>query len=214
MMYQLINQIFQFTIVGSMYLSIKMAFAKYCAQTIAYSHLFYNDTEWVDWFQSGGFENNFTIFYMSIILFVLLLSLGTDLGNTIMYFKALSVLLAFCTIFSLLSIFFFLKQTGFHPPVMECMMENEKDKCVWEDVTEDFAGAPFFSWTVLCGYGMFTVFFFPMILRPVDFIKNATSYLVGMFTYVLLLPVFTNVMSIYSFSNLQDVSWGNRPSAA
>jgi len=150
---------------------------------------------------------------MSIIIFVLLLSLGTDLGQTIMYFKVLSVFLAFCTMFSLLCIFCFLKNTGFHPSVMEYICDEDKRVCIWEDVTDEFKGAPYFSWTVLCGYAMFTVFFFPMILRPIDFIKNATSYLIGMTTYVVLLPVFTNVMSIYSFCNLQDVSWGNRPSA-
>jgi len=80
MLYQFLNQCFTFTIIGSMYLSIKMAFVKYASQTIAYSAFFYNDPQMIDWFQNGGFESRFTIFYFSIVLFVLLISLGTDIG--------------------------------------------------------------------------------------------------------------------------------------
>ena len=38
------------------------------------------------------------------------------------------------------------------------------------------------------------------------------GYLVGLVSYIVLIPMFVNVFSIYSFSNLHDVSWGNRPS--
>jgi len=52
-----------------------------------------------------------------------------------------------------------------------------------------------------------------MLLRPIDFLFNAHRYLVGLASYLLLLPTFVNVMQVYSMSNLHDISWGNRPSA-
>lgn len=71
-------------------------------------------------------------------------------------------------------------------------------------------GPPFNVLTVT-GIVMLGVFCVPCILRPIDFLKNFGSYTLGMISYILLLPVFTNVFQIYAMSNLHDVSWGNRP---
>jgi len=60
---------------------------------------------------------------------------------------------------------------------------------------------------------MLSVYLTPMLLRPIDFLFNAHRYLVGLASYLLLLPTFVNVMQVYSMSNLHDISWGNRPSA-
>ena len=35
--------------------------------------------------------------------------------------------------------------------------------------------------------------------------------MVGLFTYLLILPLFINIMQIYAMCNLHDISWGNRP---
>ena len=59
---------------------------------------------------------------------------------------------------------------------------------------------------------MLSIYAVPMIMRPVDFLSNLGGYLVGLVSYIVLIPMFVNVFSIYSFSNLHDVSWGNRPS--
>ncbi len=61
---------------------------------------------------------------------------------------------------------------------------------------------------------MLCVYLFPIILRPMDFLLNFQSYVMGMLIYILMLPTFANLMAIYSMSNLHDISWGNRPSAA
>lgn len=61
---------------------------------------------------------------------------------------------------------------------------------------------------------MFTTFILPFIMRPMDALFHLKGYLIGMFTYIFMLPTFINIMSIYSMCNLHDVSWGNRPSAA
>ena len=59
---------------------------------------------------------------------------------------------------------------------------------------------------------MLSIYVVPIIMRPVDFLSNMGGYLVGLVSYIVLIPMFVNVFSIYSFSNLHDVSWGNRPS--
>ena len=61
---------------------------------------------------------------------------------------------------------------------------------------------------------MLSVFLVPIVLRPLDFIFNFTQYAIGFFSYMFLLPVFINIMQVYSIANLHDISWGNRPSAS
>jgi len=51
--------------------------------------------------------------------------------------------------------------------------------------------------------------FVPFILRPKDFIFNFQQYLVGLASYLILFPVFKNVIQVYSICNLHDISWGN-----
>ena len=68
-----------------------------------------------------------------------------------------------------------------------------------------------FSYLVLAGIIMCCVFLMPIILRPLDFLMNTRAYIVGLFTYIFMMPTFINVMSIYAMCNLHDISWGNRP---
>ena len=58
---------------------------------------------------------------------------------------------------------------------------------------------------------MLSIYLVPIVMRPIDFLKNLGGYIVGLFSYLLLIPMFVNVFSIYAFCNLHDVSWGNRP---
>lgn len=60
---------------------------------------------------------------------------------------------------------------------------------------------------------MLSVYLAPIILRPLDCLFNFRGYVIGMFTYILMLPTFITIMQIYSMSNLHDISWGNRPTA-
>ena len=60
---------------------------------------------------------------------------------------------------------------------------------------------------------MLSIYLVPIVLRPLDFIFNFKQYAMGMIAYFLMLPVYTNLMQIYSMCNLHDLSWGNRPTA-
>ena len=58
---------------------------------------------------------------------------------------------------------------------------------------------------------MLSVFVVPIVSRPIDFLSNAGKYIVGLISYLLLMPMFTNVFQLYAMTNLHYVSWGNRP---
>ena len=58
---------------------------------------------------------------------------------------------------------------------------------------------------------MLSIYLVPIVFRPIDFLQNFMSYMVGLFVYMLLIPMFSNVFTIYAMSNLHDISWGNRP---
>ena len=68
-----------------------------------------------------------------------------------------------------------------------------------------------FSWLVLAGVIMLAIYTVPFIFRPIDFLENFKGYTVGLIAYLVLIPMFTNVFSIYAMANLHDISWGNRP---
>ena len=58
---------------------------------------------------------------------------------------------------------------------------------------------------------MLLIYLVPFILRPIDFLENFKGYTVGLISYLILIPMFANIFSIYSMANLHDISWGNRP---
>ena len=41
---------------------------------------------------------------------------------------------------------------------------------------------------------MLSVYFVPIILRPIDFVENMSGYIIGMLVYILMLPTFINIM--------------------
>ena len=61
---------------------------------------------------------------------------------------------------------------------------------------------------------MLSVFMVPMVYRPVDFANNIKAYVTGFLSYIVLMPMFITIFSIYAFTNLHDVSCGNRPDAS
>lgn len=58
---------------------------------------------------------------------------------------------------------------------------------------------------------MLLVYTIPFVARPIDFVQNFSSYVLGLITYILLMPTFTSIFQIYGMCNLHDISWGNRP---
>lgn len=61
---------------------------------------------------------------------------------------------------------------------------------IWYNVGDEHH----FSVLTLCGVIMLAIFLLPMLMRPLDFIENFPQYFFGLFSYLLLLPTFINVI--------------------
>ena len=59
-----------------------------------------------------------------------------------------------------------------------------------------------------------SLYFLPLLMRPIDTVMNFKKYSMGFVAFVLMLPVFTTIFQTYAMCNLHDVSWGNRPSSS
>lgn len=59
-----------------------------------------------------------------------------------------------------------------------------------------------------------SLYFLPLLMRPIDTVMNFKKYSMGFLAFLLMLPVFTTIFQTYAMCNLHDVSWGNRPSSS
>lgn len=132
----------------------------------------------------------------------LILALALPLERAKAWFNIVAIAFGFLTACSVFGMVYYLSYTGFYPH-LKIYNTNTKD---WDPQPETN-----FSILVLAGVIMLSVYVIPMILRPIDFLSNLSGYCIGLLTYLLLIPMYINTFSIYAFSNLHDVSWGNRP---
>jgi len=115
MIYYLTNQLFTFTLVGSYYLTILVFFNDLFTKYIDdddYTIYFGNATIG-NYFQNGGFAIMFSYFYLGLLTFVVLLSIGGVLDQSMVYFRAIATFLAFVTVGSLVGLGAFLYRQGF-----------------------------------------------------------------------------------------------------
>jgi hypothetical protein len=141
-------------------------------------------------------------------------SLGGPLDKAMFYFYLFSTIFSVLTICSLIGIVASLAATGINPLEKDCRPVSPLPgaDCEWHELHGD--SHRHISYLTVSGIIMSCVFFIPMFMRPMDFLFHMKGYVIGMLTYVLMLPTFINIMAIYSMCNLHDISWGNRPSAA
>jgi cellulose synthase/poly-beta-1,6-N-acetylglucosamine synthase-like glycosyltransferase len=136
----------------------------------------------------------------------LVISLTTPVERGIAYFNFLMCVFGFLLGVTMVGIIFYLLNTGLVTPIM--VYENG----VWSPKYGDYGvEETYFSWLVLCGIVMMGVFLVPIILRPLDFLMKFQHYILGLLSYLFMMPTFINVMQIYAMCNLHDISWGNRP---
>lgn len=137
----------------------------------------------------------------------LILSLALPLEKGKAWFNIVVAAFGLLTTASIFGIIYYLSACGFYPP--EKYYSTADKKWYPEDPPEYY-----FSILILAGVIMLSIYAVPMLFRPVDFLSNLGGYCVGLLAYILLIPMFINVFSIYAFSNLHDVSWGNRPTTS
>lgn len=206
MTYFITMQIMSFFQLGSFYVSIKIFFSnqfKLLTNTPQFRQKFPNIWQFFNMSGNLSFAAIFAYAYIILLILTVLVSIAAPIDRAISYFRIIAAIFSALTIISLLGISTFLFQTGLWP---EEKRYNGHD---WIPT-----GEVHFSWLTLCGMIMLSVYLLPILLRPLDFLYNAPRYLIGLISYIILLPCFINIMQVYSMCNLHDISWGNRPSAS
>ena len=132
------------------------------------------------------------------------------------YFRVVAIIFGILMILTLVGICIFLADRGLIANDSICLNNNPKLPTSCELV--DYPRPPaepetYFSLLCLAGIIMLSIYCMPIIMRPFDFLANIRNYSMGFISYMLMMPVFTNVLQIYAMCNLHDVSWGNRPTS-
>lgn len=226
MLYYLANQVFQFLLVGSTYLAIN----NLMHDVIVKKWQIFNEDSVVEgmigedltlYMREGGVSKMFTYMYFGMLMFIMMLSVGGVLSKAMFYFKSLLVFLTFWTFVGLIGMTYLISETGFKGKYNEDINKDtgcqnyDADNNEWVRVGKKKDLSRYnFMWTSLFGVIILCAFFVPILLRPMDFIKNIHRYIVGFCTYMVLLPTYTNTLQIYAMCNLHDISWGNRPTTA
>jgi len=125
---------------------------------------------------------------MALVLWAVIVSLAGPLDRAMNYFKYISAIFSFLTIASLVGIGTFLGTNLFTPHETRYIKYPNTNGHWWT------MEATHFSVLTLCGFIMLGNYFLPFLFRPFDAWKNLKGYVVGLVTYVLLLPTFINIM--------------------
>ena len=98
-----------------------------------------------------------------------MVSIAVPIDKAMTYFKIIAFILSILTITSIFGIAVFLFETGIY-------------------------GNGELNILTLSGVVMLSIYLLPMILRPLDFLFNFKQYIIGLFSYIIMLPVFINIM--------------------
>ena len=153
-------------------------------------------------YYDGVLLNIFVYMYIMLLTMCLIVSLALPLDRAKPCFFISITLFGVITIFAIFGMMFYLINAGFFP-----------EHIIYDQYTYQWIpqGDHNFSWLVLAGTIMLSVYLVPIFLRPVDFLDNIGGYIIGLLSYLILIPMFSNVFTIYAMANLHDISWGNRP---
>ena len=154
--------------------------------------------------------NGFVYIYIMLLAMCIILSLALPLDRAKPCFVIAVVMFGLLTIMAIVGMTFYLAAASFYPP----HLVFDPSAWTWDRVcvSHDPCVAEFnFSWLVLAGVVMLAIYTVPFVLRPIDFLENFKGYILGLLAYLVLIPMFTTVFTIYSMANLHDISWGNRP---
>ena len=167
----------------------------------------------IDIYENGILKKVLFSVYLSLIFISTFASISLSIDRAMSYFIAVAWIMGFLTLTTLFGITFFLSSQGFYPNVAEktCVVNAKTGEkvCDWNDVPGEY----YFSLLTLAGFLMLSMYIMPFIMRPLDYLANFKNYTFGFISYMLMMPVFTNVFQIYAMCNLHDVSWGNRPTS-
>ncbi len=113
----------------------------------------------------------------------LIISLTTTVDRGVSIFIFLMCIFGFLLLFTMFGIIYYLIKTGL---IAQTQVYNNG---AWQPIDESH-----FSYLVLSGIIMMCVFLIPMILRPLDFLSNTRNYILGLCSYLFMMPTFINIM--------------------
>ena len=189
--------VFQFFIVGAMFAAIYVFFDQVFASVFSGSWLLSTA------YNKGYFTQGFVYVYVFLLVMSMIIALALPLDRASTCFMVVTIGFGLLTLSTIFGMAFYLSESGFYPE------EKTFNKETW---TWDGTGEYHFSWLVLAGVVMLSVYLVPIVMRPLDFLENFRGYIIGLISYLMLIPMYSNVFQIYGMSNLHDISWGNRPS--
>lgn len=139
-----------------------------------------------------------------LLAMCLIISLALPLDRAKPCFVIALTAFGFLTITSITGMIFYLSAAGLYP-----------EHVIYNPVTYTWEpqGDTHFSYLVMAGIIMLCIYLVPFVMRPIDFLENFKGYTIGLISYLILIPMFTNIFSIYAMANLHDISWGNRPTS-
>jgi len=126
--------------------------------------------------------------YLGMVFLSTFVSISLPIDRAMSYFRIVSIFMGILMITSIVGITYFLSQRGFYPHVSECVVVQKGQPCEWQDQPETY-----FSLLTLAGVIMLSIYLMPILMRPLDFLANFKNYTLGFLSYMVMMPVFTNV---------------------
>jgi len=150
-----------------------------------------NHPDWWEFFtnqpSSFGFQSFVSISILGLCLMLLIVAMGSPVSRSWPFYIIVMFVFQFYTIFT---------QIGTYKMIMNFGLYNNGTLNV-------YVFQFLIQWIgLLC----------PFFLKPIDAIVNAKFYLIGLPFYYFSVTWWYVIVTIYSIANIDDVSWGNRPS--
>jgi len=122
--------------------------------------------------------------YLFIIFISLFMSMSVPIEKAMPYFRCMGLLFSLFSLITIGGIVIYLTESGFISEIM-----------IWDYQIEEYQGTGEYGLNVLALTGsiMLSVFIIPIVSRPIDFLSNAGKYIIGLISYIVLMPMFTNV---------------------
>ena len=184
MIYLTTLYLLQFLTVGAMFVTI-MIFYDMLFELVLVEH---GSNTAADIYNNGILKKVLFAAYLGMIFLSTFVSIALPIDRAMGYFRVVSIIMAVLMLSSLFGITFFLANRGFFPNAAECVDVGEGKPCEYQDL--DYT---YFSLLCVAGVVMLSVYLLPCIMRPFDFLTNFKNYTLGFISYMLMMPVFTNV---------------------
>lgn len=139
---------------------------------------------------SVGFQSVVNLTLLAVMIFSVLASIGAQIQDMMGYFRAVLIFFQCYTLFCQIGTVSMIRNFGL----------RDADGHLNLYVLQFVLGWVSILW--------------PFFMKPIDALQNLGKYIMGFNVFYFSYGWWYNIITIYSFCNLDDVTWGNRPSNA